>query len=116
MVCAALTGFSLSFNEPLNQASAIMRAYYQLGTVSTKKVKKKTTTSYHPIANFRVSYIAATDTVDLTLIGKQTFPTGGRLTLVSNAASGITGATGAPISGPTVFAISKSGKTITPSR
>jgi hypothetical protein len=54
--------------------------------------------------------------VDVTLIGTQAFPTGGRLTIVSTPASGVTGASGAPISGTTVFAISKAGKTITPSR
>ncbi len=112
---AVLTGFSFTFNAALDQVSATTAGYYQLDSITIKKVKRKTTTILHPITNFRVSYIAATDTVDLTLIGTQTFPTGGRLAIVSNSSLGVKGATGAPISGTSVFAISKNGKAITPS-
>ena len=111
---AVLTGFSLTFSTSLNQAAASNRGYYQLDSVTTKKVKKKTTTILRPITGFTVSYVAATDTVDVNLIGKQTFPTGGRLTIVSTASGGVAGASGAPISGHTVFTISKNGKAITP--
>jgi hypothetical protein len=64
-----------------------------------------------PITKFTVSYVPATDTVDLNLIGTQAFATGGRLTVES----GVAGASGAPVGGTTVFAISKKGNTITPS-
>ena len=111
---AVLTGFSLTFNTALYQAAATNPGYYQLDSVTTKKVKKKTTTILHPITGFTVSYVAATDTVNVNLIGKQTFPTGGRLAVVSTASGGVTGASGGPISGHTVFAISKNGKAITP--
>ena len=47
------------------------------------------------------------------LIGKQTFPTGGQLTIVSGPSSGVTGASGAPLSGTTVLSISAKGRTIT---
>ena len=110
---AVLTGFSLTFNTSLYQSTAINPGYYQLDTVTTKKVKKKTTTILHRITGFTVSCVA--DTVDLNLIGKQTFPTGGQLTIVSTSSRGVTGTSGLPISGVTVFAISKSGKSITPS-
>ena len=43
----------------------------------------------------------------------QAFPTGGQLTIVGGA-GGITGASGAPLSGSPVFATSKSGRAITP--
>jgi hypothetical protein len=49
------------------------------------------------------------------LIGTQSFPSGGRLTVVATPPSGVSGASGAPLSGTTVFAISKNGSTITPS-
>ncbi len=78
---AVLTGFSLTFNTALNQTAAANAGNYQLDTVTTKKVKKKTTTILHPITRFTVSYVAATDTVDVMLIGTQAFPTGGRLTV-----------------------------------
>ena len=110
---AVLTGFTLTFNTSLNQSTATNRGNYQLATVTTKKVKKKTTTILHPIAGFIVSYITATDTVDVNLIGTQTFPTGGGLTIVSTPSRGVTSTSGLPISGKTTFAISKNGKTIT---
>ncbi len=103
-----LTGFTITFNAPLNAATALNRSNYQLDTVTTKKVKKKTTTILHPITRFTVSYVTATNSVDVTLIGTQAFPAGGRLTIVSTSvsgvtgalASGVTGASGAPSAAP----------------
>ena len=112
---AVLTGFAIDFSAPLNQASATNRLNYQLDAITTKKVKKKVKTILHPITKFTVSYIPATDSVDLTLIGTQTFPTGGRLTIVNRPTGGVESATGALLAGKTVFAISKNGRTITPS-
>ena len=40
-----------------------------------------------------VKPLPATDTVDVNLVGKQTFPTGGRLTIVSTPSRGVTGTT-----------------------
>jgi hypothetical protein len=77
-------------------------------------VKKKVTTILHPITKFTVSYIPASDAVDLTLIGTQTFPTGGQLTIVNRSPAGVAGASGAPLAGTTVLAISKKGSTIRP--
>jgi sugar lactone lactonase YvrE len=112
---AVLTGFSLIFNEPLNVATATNRGDYQLATVTIRKVKKKPTTILKPITNFTVSYDAAMETVNLTLIGKQAFPTGGKLTVIGTPPNGVSGASGALLGGPTVFGISKNGKTIAPS-
>ena len=109
-----LTGFSLTFNARLDSATADNAGNFQLDSVTTKKVRKKTTTSLHPITAFTVSYDDATDTVDLTLIGKQAFPTGGQLTVVGIPPNGISGASGAPLGGNIVFTISKKGSTITP--
>jgi hypothetical protein len=111
---AVLTGFTIDFSAPLNQASATTPANFQLDTITTKKVKKKVTTILHPITNFKVSYVPATDSIDLTLIGKQTFPTGGQLTIVNRIPGGVAGASGAPLGGNTVLAISKKGSTIRP--
>jgi hypothetical protein len=108
-----LTGFEVDFSAPLNPASARNPVNYQLDTVTTKRVKKTVKRILHPITQFTVTYSAANDSVDLTLIGKQTFPTGGQLTIVSGPSGGVTGASGAPLSGTTVFAISAKGRTIT---
>ena len=103
-----LIGFSLTFKSALSSATANNAGNYQLDTVTTKKVKRKVVTILKRIG-FRVSYDAAHETVDITMTGKQTFPHGGRLTVES-------GVTGVPVAGTTVFAISKAGRLITPSK
>jgi len=108
-----LTGFVVDFSAPLNPASATNPVNYQLDTVTTKKVKKTVERILHPITKFTVSYSAANDSVDLALIGTQTFPTGGQLTIVSGPSRGVTGASGAPLGGTTVLDISTNGRTIT---
>jgi hypothetical protein len=108
---AVLTGFALEFSAPLSTATAKNPANYQLDSITTKKVGKKTKTILHPITRFTVSYVAGTDTVDLSLIGTQAFATGGQLTVVKG---GVTGASDAALAGSTVFRISKKGTTIRP--
>ena len=105
---AVLSGFTVDFGVPLNAADAAKRANYQLDTVTTKKVKKKTETILHPITKFTVSYVAASDAVEIKLGATETFPTGGRLTVLG----GETTAAGGTLSGPAVFTISKGGKSI----
>ncbi len=111
---AVLTDFIFNFSAPLDQTTAAIAANYQLDSISTKKVKKKTKTILHPITGFTVSYIQATDSVDLKLIGTQAFPTGGRLTVLSGSPGEVSSASGTPLEGTTVFAISKKGTTINP--
>ena len=110
-----LTGFSLTFSEPLNPATATNRSDFQLASITTKKVKKKTVKILKPITSFTVSYNAANDSVNLTLIGKQAFATGGQLTVIGTPPNGVSGASGGALGGTNVFAISKNGKAITPS-
>ena len=93
---AVLTDFIINFSAPLDQTTASIAANYELDSISTKKVRKKTTTILHPITGFTVSYIQATDSVDLKLIGTQAFPTGGRLTVLSGSPGEVSGASGTP--------------------
>ncbi len=105
---AVLSGFTLDFGVPLNTASASNAANYQLDTVTTKRVKKKVETILHPIKKFTVSYVAASDAVEIKLGATETFPTGGQITVLG----GVTTASGGTLSGPAVFTISKGGKHI----
>jgi len=107
---AILTGFSLIFNQPLDEAAASRVSNYEVDTVMTRRVKKKVLRNLMPIRNFTVSYAASNDSVTLTLTRTQTFPAGGRLKILP----GVTGATGGVLSGSTVFAIAPGGKKITP--
>jgi hypothetical protein len=78
--------------------------------VTTSRVKKKTEKILHPITNFTVSYVAASDAVEITLGAAETFPSGGQITVKS----GLTTASGGMLTGNAVFGISKGGKSIGP--
>ena len=106
-----LSGFTLDLGVPLNAASASNAANYQVDTVTTKRVKKKIETILHPIKKFTVSYVAASNAIEIKLGATETFPTGGQLTVLG----GLTTASGGTLSGPAVFTISKGGKSIGPS-
>jgi hypothetical protein len=72
---------------------------------STKKGKK---TVGSPV-RFKVSYSASNDAVSLTLAGKPTFTSGGKLTLTASA---ITDPSGDTFVGNTVFTIKPKAKGI----
>ena len=109
----ALSGFTFDFSAALNPSSAMRSANYQLDTITTKRVKKKIHRVLHPITSFSVSYSAADDSVTLTFAGKQAFPAGGQITVVSGPTGGVTGAAGAAIVGNNVFTISPGGRSVT---
>ena len=108
---AVLSGFTLDLGVPLNAASASDSANYQVDAVTTKRVKKKIETILHPIKKFTVSYVAASDAIEIKFNAMETFPTGGQLTILGD----MTTASGDTLSGPAVFTISKGGKRIGPS-
>ncbi len=107
-----LAGFTLDFSVPLNSATAEDPANYQVDTVTTKKVKKSVKRVLHAITKFTVSYLAASDAVELAFAVKETFPTGGQITVVGGSSGGVTGASGAPLAADTVFTIAPGGRKI----
>jgi hypothetical protein len=107
---AVLSGFTLKFGTALDATAATNPANYQVATVFTKKVKKKVEHILHPIPGFTVSYGASGDAVTIRLARPEKFPTGGQITVLG----GLTSASGGTLSGTTVFAISKGGKSIVP--
>ncbi len=104
---AVLTGFTLDLGEALS-ASAANSANYQVATVMPRKVRGKKVTTLRPFANFTVSYLASSDAVQITLGSRQTFPSGGQITILA----GLTTASGAALTGPAVFTIASGGKSI----
>jgi hypothetical protein len=104
-----LAGFEFEFSSPLNPASATNSADYQVDNVTKKRVKKKVERILQPITKFNVSY--SNDAVTIVLARRETFKTGGQITILNSLA----GASGAALAGTTVFTISKGGKGITPS-
>ncbi len=104
-----LTGYMLDFGAPLN-LTATNRANFEVATLTTKKVKKKTTHILQPISNFTVSYVPANDAVEIAFTSTETFKTGGQITV----SSGVTSANGGALAGTTVFTISPKGNNISP--
>lgn len=85
---ATLVGFQLNFNTAMNPGTTGSAANYQLNMITTKKVKKKIQQVLKPV-QFQVSYNAGNNSVQLTLIGKQTFPKGGRVTVLASPTGGV---------------------------
>lgn len=83
---------------------------YALDTVTSKRVKKSVEHILHPVTSFSVTYTPATDSATLELSGSRKFPTGGELTVLA----GVTGDSGAVLTGTTVFTITAGGKKIVP--
>jgi hypothetical protein len=110
VVKAGLSGFRIGFNAPLIATTAIDPADYQVDVLVTRKARRKVEKILRPIANFQVSYNAGAETVTITLSKPQKFPAGGQVAILP----GVTNAGGVPVIGPTVFAISKGGRSLVP--
>lgn len=106
---SVLAGFTFDFGVALD-TSAADSARYQLDTTTTRKIKGKKVTILHPITNFSVTYLAASDAVQIKLGSRQAFATGGQVTILS----GLTTALGGQLTGPAVFNIAKGGKSVVP--
>ena len=109
---AVFSGFEFDFSGPLNSASATTPGNFQVDTVTTKRIKKQTKRVLHPITKFSVSYNSSNNSITLKLVPSQTFKTGGQITVLSGASTGVTGASGASLTSNQVFTISAGGKTI----
>ena len=64
---AVLTGYEFEFSSALDPASATNSANYEVDSVMTKRVKKKTVRILKPITNFTVSYINDAATKEMML-------------------------------------------------
>ena len=117
---AILAGFQLDFSTAMNPASTGNPESYRLNTITTKKVKRKIVDVLKPMP-FQVIYNPGNDSVDLMLIGKQTFPTGGEIMVLASPTGGVSSAAGVFLDGSHegiagdngVFFISKNAKSIT---
>ncbi len=109
---AVFSGFEFDFSGALNSASATTPSNFQVDTVTTKRVKKVTKRILHPITKFSTSYNSSNNSITLKLAPSQIFKTGGQITVLGGAAKGVTGASGASLTGNQVFTISVGGKTI----
>jgi hypothetical protein len=82
----------------------------KIDSMTTIKDRRKKETTLHPITKFTVSYLAASDAVEITLGAEDTFTTGGQITVLSD----LTNRSGTTLSGSAVFTIAEGGKSIGP--
>jgi hypothetical protein len=107
---AAFSGFSIRFSAPMNLATVSQIANYQLEATT---IKKKVTRLVP--AKFSATYNQSTNTVTLTIIGKNPFAKGGQLTIVNSQPNGVSSQAGAFLSSSSLsFKISANAKVITP--
>jgi len=106
-----LAGYTIDFSTKLNASSAGNTGNYQVDSVNTKRVKRQVEQILRPIG-FTVSYDAASESVSVMMAGKQTFRTGGRITVLGGATSGVSGVSGGFLSGNKVLIISPGGKNV----
>ncbi len=112
-----LSGYTITFSTAMDQTALSKGGSYEIDLVTkikttiTKVARKKIKTQvpvYKKIA-FRVTNVTS-DSVTLTLAGKQTFPKGGRLTVF---ASSVDSTSQIFLARNAVLPISPKGKTIT---
>ena len=107
---AAFSGFNIQFSAPMNLATVSQIANYQLEATT---IKKKVTRLVP--AKFSATYNQSTNTVTLTIIGKNPFAKGGQLTIVNSQPNGVSSQAGAFLSSSFLsFNISANAKAITP--
>ena len=102
----------IDFSGKLDAASADLASNYQVEVESIKNIKKRKVASLQPLTAFTVSYNDATDSVSLLFMGQPEVNNGGQITVLGGPASGVTGASGAVLSGDRVLTIAPGGKTI----
>ena len=99
------------FNTAMNPATADNVNNYQVGWISTRKIKKRIQTVLHPIGVLSATSNASNTSVTLaTSATKTKFPKGGQVTI----AGGVSGAAGGFLAGNFVFIISPKANAIHP--
>jgi hypothetical protein len=106
-------GFALEYSTTMNPALAGLPANYQVSSAIKKHVKRKTVTVLKPIA-FTSAYNSSTNTVTLTIKGKQKFAHGGQISVIASPPDGVASAAGVLLNASdTMFTILPKAKRIT---
>jgi len=86
-------GFELDYSTAMNPATAGSKANYQVTFNTTMRSKKKNVPVSKPVV-VRPTYIASTNSVTLTIVGKQRFVKGGQITVIATPPGGVSSAAG----------------------
>ena len=86
-----LEGFKLEYSGAMNPSTAGLAANYLLTATTIKKSKKKTITG-HTQVPLSAAFNSATNSVTLTIEGKQAFAKGGQITVIYAPPNGVSSA------------------------
>jgi virginiamycin B lyase len=88
-----LVGFELDYSTAMNPARAGLAANYQVIATTTQRIKRRRVSVTAPVA-VQATYDASRNAVTLTIVGKQTFAKGGRITINATPPNGVADAAG----------------------
>ena len=91
-----LAGFELVFSTAMNPAMAGLPGNYEVTFTTTKRVKKKQVTVQQPVP-FQPTYNASSNSITLTIVGKQKFTKGGQIKVIATPPTGVSSTTGEPL-------------------
>ena len=107
-------GFTLDYSTAMNPSTAGLAANYEVDRAVTKRIKKKRITVLHPV-NFTAAYNQSTNSVTLTVKGKQPFAKGGQIKVIASPPNGVSSEAGVLLdSSDTVFTILAKARGIAP--
>jgi virginiamycin B lyase len=90
---SVLVGFELDYSTAMNPARAGLAANYQVTSTTTKRVKRRRVSVNEPVA-VQATYDVSRNAVTLSIVGKQTFAKGGRITINATPPDGVSSDTG----------------------
>jgi streptogramin lyase len=102
---------TFDFGTPMDAASLTNAANYQVGAWVTKKVRKKKVSVLRPVG-FRLNS-PASNSLRLTIPGKQPFAKGGQITIMGSPPTGIESAQGVFLGSNPVFTVLSNARGIT---
>jgi streptogramin lyase len=109
-----LAGFTLDYSTAMNPMTAGLAANYQVDSATTKRVHKKTSTTFKQVA-LNAAYDPSHNSATLYIQGKHTFAQGGRIKVIYSPPSGVSSEGGVPLdASDTEFTILLNGTRIMP--
>lgn len=107
-----LSGYQITFSEPMDAASLGNSANYVVAVKKIKKQRNRGKVTVLSRISFRLTNVS-TDSVTVSLNGKQTFPQGGQITVSASSPAGIASSSHVFLIHDETLAIAPKGKRIT---
>jgi hypothetical protein len=96
------SGFKIQYSIAMDPSTAGLSTLYKMDSISLKRKKNKTVKVFTPV-NFTAKYDQASESVTLTVAGKNPFAKGGQITIVTGSPTGVNSQVGVPLN--SIYAI-----------